>query len=128
MATSPRSRLFTHSDDAVSFPQGTVLFRAGDPGDYMYILKTGEVDLLVDDAVVETAREGAIFGEFALPDGEQRSSTAIARTAVELVRIDGRRFEFLVQQTPYFAVEVMRTLAARLRQMNERFLSKAPTD
>ena len=56
-----------------------------------------------------------IFGEMALIDSEPRSATAVAITDVELVPISEQQFLFLVSQTPYFALKVMRILAQRLR-------------
>ena len=56
-----------------------------------------------------------IFGEMALIDSEPRSATAVAITDVELVPISEKQFLFLVSQTPYFALTVMRILAQRLR-------------
>ena len=56
-----------------------------------------------------------IFGEMALIDNEPRSATAVAITDVELVPISEKQFLFLVTQTPYFALKVMRILAQRLR-------------
>ena len=61
----------------------------------------------------------SIFGEMALIDSEPRSATAVAITDVELVAISEKQFLFLVSQTPYFALKVMRTLAQRLRVTNK---------
>ena len=84
------------------------------------LLESGEVDLAVGGTVVETVGPGGIFGEMALIEHEARSATAIAKTPCELVPIDERRFSFMVQQTPNFAMHVLRTLAHRLRAMNAR--------
>jgi CRP-like cAMP-binding protein len=55
----------------------------------------------------------------ALIDDEPRSATAIAATDVELVSVSEKQFLFLVSQTPYFALKVMRILAQRLRKTNK---------
>jgi len=52
----------------------------------------------------------------AMVDGQPRTAAAVARTDCQLVPIDQKRFQFLVQQTPYFAIEVMRVLVERLRR------------
>jgi CRP-like cAMP-binding protein len=85
----------------------------------MYAVKEGEVELVVDGSAVETVGPGGIFGEMALIEHDVRSATAIARTTCELVPIDERRFTFLVQQNPYFAMQVFRVMARRLRRMNQ---------
>ncbi len=57
----------------------------------------------------------------ALIDSEPRSATAVAVTDVELVPVSEKQFLFLVSQTPYFALKVMRVLAQRLRVTNKTF-------
>jgi CRP-like cAMP-binding protein len=57
----------------------------------------------------------------ALIDSESRSAAAVAVTDVGLVPVSERQFLFLVNQTPYFALKVMRVLAQRLRVANKTF-------
>ena len=95
---------------------GQPVFTEGDPGDAMFAVVEGEVDIVLRGQVLETVREGGIFGELALVDDQPRSASAIARTPCQVAVIDLRRFSVLVQQTPFFAVEVMRVMAARLRR------------
>lgn len=82
--------------------------------------RAGEVDIVVRGNVVEMAGPGAFGGEMALIDQQRRSASAIARTRCELVRVNEQRFQFMIQQTPFFALEVMRTLVRRLRGMDTR--------
>ena len=58
------------------------------------------------------------FGEMALVDKAPRSATAIAVTDVDLVPVGEKQFLCLVDETPYFALKVMRVLARRLRAQN----------
>jgi len=60
-----------------------------------------------------------IFGEMALVDSSPRSATAHAVTDCKLAVVDQKRFEFLVQQTPNFAIQVMGVMADRLRKTTE---------
>jgi CRP-like cAMP-binding protein len=55
----------------------------------------------------------------AMVDGQPRTASAVARTDCRLVPIDQKRFQFLIQETPYFAIEVMRLLVERLRRVNQ---------
>jgi CRP-like cAMP-binding protein len=110
--------IFKSSKDSVAFSAGDVIFSTGDSGDVMYAVQEGEVDLRVGDAVVETVGEGGILGEMAIIDKGPRSATAVARTDCKLVPIDERRFEFLTQQTPNFALSVLRVMVRRLRASN----------
>jgi CRP-like cAMP-binding protein len=99
-----------------SFAPGDIIFSAGDAGDQMFVVRSGEVDIERDGKVIETLSAGGVFGEMALIDGAPRSATARAKTACELVPINERTFLFLVHETPFFAIAVMRTLAERLRR------------
>jgi CRP-like cAMP-binding protein len=109
---------------AVQIAAGQVIFRAGEPGDVMYVVKSGKVDIVYAGVLLDTVGTGGIIGEMALIGGEPRSATAIARADCVLTPIDEPRFEALVQQAPYFAVMVMRTLVKRLRLRNEVSVSR----
>jgi CRP/FNR family transcriptional regulator, cyclic AMP receptor protein len=108
--------LLMRSGDAESVSAGTTVFSEGDDGEQMYIVRSGEVTLSSDGHPLETVGEGGIFGELAVIDREPRSATAVTDTDSELVVIDKRRFWFLVQETPYFAEIVMKTMVNRLRR------------
>jgi CRP/FNR family transcriptional regulator, cyclic AMP receptor protein len=90
------------------------------PGDFIGIRKVTIGD---GNHVFETLSAGGILGEMALVDEQPRSATARAVSLAEVIPIDQGRFLFLVQQTPFFAVRVMRVMCARLRVMNERATS-----
>lgn len=118
----PMTSLFDHSADAKPVAAGTTIFQTGDPRDGMYAVVEGQVDIFVNGKHVETVEKGGIFGEMALIDKENRTGTAVAKTDARIVTVDERRFLFLVQQTPNFALHVMRVLSDRLRRMDERFV------
>lgn len=101
------------------YAAGDVIFAEGDKGDAMYVVRTGEVAIERRGHVMETLSGGGIFGEMALIDGSPRSATVRARTDCEVAPINEKSFLFLVHETPYFAIAVMRTLAERLRRMDE---------
>ena len=102
-----------------SFAAGDVIFSEGDKGDYMYVVRTGEVEIVRSEKVMEVLGPGGVFGEMALIDGSRRIATVRAKTDCVLAPINEKSFLFLVHETPYFAVAVMRTLANRLRRMDE---------
>jgi CRP/FNR family cyclic AMP-dependent transcriptional regulator len=113
-------KIFENTSDFEPFSAGQVVFEEGQPGDLMYVVKEGEVEVSVRGKVVETIGTGGILGEMALIDTGPRSATATAKTDCKLVPINQRRFTFMVQQTPYFSVEVMKVMADRLRKMNQQ--------
>jgi CRP/FNR family transcriptional regulator, cyclic AMP receptor protein len=108
--------LFQHSTEQESFEAGQLIFTEGQPGKVMYVVTAGEVEIKIGDTVIEALGSGDILGEMALIDTQPRSATAIAKTNCRLAPIDEQRFTFLVQQTPYFALQVMRIMADRLRK------------
>lgn len=109
--------LFRRSGDAITFQAGQVIFNQGDAGDVMYAVVEGDIDILLGDKVIDSAVPGGIFGEMALIDASPRSATARARTDCKLVPVDEKRFTFMVQQTPFFALQVMRIMSERLRRL-----------
>jgi CRP-like cAMP-binding protein len=116
----PSFNFFRNSPDVAAFEPGQVVFKQGDPGDVMYAVVEGRVDLTRDGRVLETVAEGNIFGELALVDDSPRGATATAATPARLAPVDKRRFTFLVQEHPTFALQVMAVVAERLRLANER--------
>ena len=99
-----------------TFKPGETIFVAGEKGDNMYVIRSGEVEIERDGKVVEHLGPGGIFGEMALIDGAPRAATATTKTACEVAPITEKAFLFLVHETPYFAISVMRALADRLRR------------
>ena len=101
-----------------SFTAGEVIFQQGERSDVMYGIISGEVEILVDGKVVETIYKGDVFGEGVLLHlDRQRDSTAIAKTDSLLAFLDREHFMFAVQQTPMFALEVMKSYSDRLRRL-----------
>jgi len=107
-------------NESRSFAGGQSIFNQGEPGDTMYVVIEGEVDLLVNGRLVEKLVAGGVLGEMALLDIAPRSASAVARTACKLVPVNQQRFSLLVQHKPDFALEIMRVMAGRLRQMDAR--------
>jgi CRP-like cAMP-binding protein len=102
-----------------TYKQGEIIFREGDPATVLYVIKSGRVDITTGNRQLATLDVNGIFGEMALIDKSPRSATVTAVTDVELVPVDERQFLFLVGQTPFFALKVMRVLAGRLRVANK---------
>ena len=98
---------------------GDVIFREGEKADELFVIKSGQVRIQVGNRTMADLATDNIFGGMALIDSEPRSATAVAITDVELVPISEKQFLFLVSQTPYFALKVMRILAQRLRATNK---------
>jgi CRP-like cAMP-binding protein len=112
--------LLRNDPSAKAVVAGDTIFSIGDPGDVAYVVTEGEIELSINGRTIETVGSGGIFGEMALIDRLARSATAKAGTDAKVVPIDQRRFLYLIQNTPFFAVEVMQVMADRIRRMDAR--------
>lgn len=108
--------LLCRVDEPRGHSAGEVIFKQGDRGDRMYVVRQGSVVLKDEDRVVDTVAVPGLFGELALIENDPRALTAVADTDVELVEIGARQFWVLVHETPGFAHLVMSVMARRLRR------------
>jgi CRP/FNR family cyclic AMP-dependent transcriptional regulator len=111
------TRLFGRDKSAFDLPAGQYVFHEGDASSEMYVVIDGQIDIVIGDKIVETVDPGGMFGEMSLIGPAPRSASAVARFDAKLVPVDSRRFQYLIQQTPYFAIHVISVLADRLRRM-----------
>jgi CRP-like cAMP-binding protein len=110
--------IFANETAPLRFAAGDIVFSTGDAGDSMYVVTGGEIDLRVGDEVVETVGPDGFFGEMALIEGGARTATAVAKSDCTLVPINEKRFLFMVQEVPFFALQIMRSLSRRLRAID----------
>jgi len=120
MANAPIDfRIFAGTGTPVrEFKAGDVIFNQGDAAEELFIIQSGEVEIRLGNRVLEKLSNYNFFGEMALIDSTPRSATAVAITDVKLVPVGEKQFLFLVSNTPYFALNVIRILARRLRTTN----------
>ena len=104
-----------------TYKAGEIIFREGDAAAEMFVIKSGHVAIRLGNRTLADLGERSIFGEMALIDAAPRSATAVTLTDCELVPVSEKQFLFLVQQTPFFALNVMRVLARRLDASNRSF-------
>jgi CRP/FNR family transcriptional regulator, cyclic AMP receptor protein len=103
---------------AREFKAGDVIFRQGEPAQELSIVQSGEVEIRLGNRILETLSQYSIFGETALIDNAPRSATAVAVSDAKLVPVSEKQFLFLISNTPYFALNVMRVMAKRSRTAN----------
>ena len=110
--------IFQKTSSPLTYVAGQVIFEEGESGSVMYGIIEGEVDLIVDGKIVETITTGDVFGEGALVQPEHdRASTAIAKTDCVLACLDRERFLFAIENTPMFAMDVLRSYSNRARRL-----------
>lgn len=107
---------FRHEKDHTTFEAGADLLREGEPADRMYVIVEGRVRIHAKGTTLGELGPGEIIGEVALLDARPRSASATALELTKAAAIDEKRFLFMVQNTPRFALHVMRVMAERLRK------------
>lgn len=113
-------RQFARSAGAtLTFASGTTVFAKGDPGQCMYIVQSGTLEMVIGEKVVETVGPNEAIGFMSMIDDAPRSSTARVTEACELTVIDRRLFRFMVDEVPNFALYIMGVLARRIRGMSQ---------
>jgi CRP/FNR family transcriptional regulator, cyclic AMP receptor protein len=96
-------------------PAGGVIFEEGASGAEMFGIMEGAVELRLPHGAVHRLGPDDTIGEMAIVDRSPRSATAVAVTDTKLAVIDRHRFLFLIDETPMFALQVMSSIAERLR-------------
>lgn len=96
---------------------GSAIIRQGDPGDKLYVIRSGEAEVEVAERGatrhVATLKEGDYFGEAALVSGEPRNATVRAVSDVELYTLGKEDFDHVIDSSPPFRDELRRVLFGR---------------
>lgn len=111
--------VFVSANEIRTYAPGEVIFAQGDESAQMFGVVSGAVELRKDGEPVVVVGPEATFGEMGIISKAPRSLMAVATEQSEIAVIDERTFLFLVQETPMFALQVMQSLAARIRQLDE---------
>jgi CRP/FNR family transcriptional regulator len=110
--------------DVVRFKTGELLFSYGDPGDSMFVIREGEVEVFFKDdtgerIVLETAREGDFFGELSLLDSGPRTASVVALRDTEALRVDRDDLTYLLRTQPRAALHLLAAMGRRMRVTTE---------
>ena len=102
---------------------GEPLFRAGEPGDSMFIVEHGAVELFVTDTtgqkiVLHTSQPGDFFGELSLLDGGSRTASATAVEPTSLLVLDREDLLQLFRKRPDAALDMLAVLGSMTRKAN----------
>ena len=110
--------------DELKVPEGHTLFQAGDPGDSLFIVRIGKIELFIKDTagqkiVLTTAEPGDMFGELAMLDSGSRTATALALTESEVLVLDRDDLVLLFQRKPEAALHMLAALTGLTRKADE---------
>jgi CRP-like cAMP-binding protein len=109
-----RLEMFRSELNLTEVQPGEVIFTEGDHAEDMFVVVEGEVEITKDGTVIDRAEPGDAVGELALINEAPRSATVTATTESRLARVSKARFESLVAENPFFALDVMEQMAERL--------------
>jgi uncharacterized membrane protein len=110
--------------DEMKVPEGETLFQAGEPGDALFVVRAGEIELYIKDnvgqkIVLNVATAGDMFGEVALLDSGARTATAIALSDSELLVLDRDDLMLLFQKRPEAALHMLGVMSGMTRKADE---------
>jgi CRP-like cAMP-binding protein len=109
-------RAISRIADVLEVPAGQVLARAGDTGDRFFFIVDGAARVEVTPDKHHRLGPGEFFGEMSLLDGQPRSATVVADTAVRLLVVERRDFWALLKEVPALTERILVTLCRRVRQ------------
>jgi uncharacterized membrane protein len=108
--------------DVVTVPAGQILYNAGDPGDSIYVVRSGAVEIFFkndtgDRILLETARAGDFFGETSLMDGGPRTASAIVVSDLEALFVDRGDLDEFFRLRPAAALHLLAASGRRVREI-----------
>ncbi|MEQ1567012.1 MAG: cyclic nucleotide-binding domain-containing protein [Myxococcota bacterium] len=122
--TERELRVVAQATTPRQFPGDAVVFEEGDPGNELYLLVAGGVEVCKEGATIAVLTPGSTFGEMAMLDEPQRSASAFTVGETELMVISREGFFAMLRAHPLLAVKVLWNLllglSANLRRTNER--------
>jgi CRP-like cAMP-binding protein len=111
---------------------GETVFDEGDPGDQLYVIQSGEIELTRETAsqqrVVARLGAGDFFGELGVVLGEPRSSTAVAVSTTRVIALDRETLESMCMDEPSIAMRMIRVLVSRLIESERRLAALGVDD
>ena len=111
--------------DVVKFAAGEHIFHYGEPGDSIYVISSGEVEVFMKNdtgerIVLEVATRGDFFGELSLLDNGTRTASVMAVQDTETLRLDRGDLETFLRLCPHAAMEMLGAMGKRHRVTVER--------
>jgi CRP/FNR family cyclic AMP-dependent transcriptional regulator len=124
-------KLLAFTGERMNYGAGQELFHQGDQGDAMYVILSGVADVVIDTPTgpitVAQLSKNNFVGDMAILCDVPRTATIKARENLSTLKISKDMFYRLVAEFPQMAIEMMRELAHRLEDTNQR-LREASTD
>ncbi len=113
--------------EEAEFESGRIIFEEGAPGNKMYIIKEGKVEVRLKRGdlilVLAELKKGDFFGEFSLVQEAERSATCVATQKVNLFSLSKEKFWKIAEKNPRIGLKILKNLseemAERIRETNK---------
>ena len=109
-----------------AYDDGTCIVRQGERGDCMYVLQTGRVEVVLEDAegevVLSVLEPGDVFGEMALFTKEPRSATVRTCGEARILTIDRKTFLKRIHEDPSLGFQILKKMSERIEEQNRELL------
>jgi CRP/FNR family cyclic AMP-dependent transcriptional regulator len=110
--------------ETLHFDKGDTIFNAGDAGDSIYIVRSGRVEVFIENyeghkIILRDNEKGDVFGDISLLDGGPRTATAVAIEDTETLTLDRDNLLELVTKHPHAGLDLLTVMGQRLRATNE---------
>ena len=119
------------SDDAMlgkAYPDGAVIIRQGDPGDCMFVVQSGTVEVVREEGgattVLAELGPNDFFGEMSLFEHESRSATVRAKRDARVLTVDRKTLFRRIQNDPSLALNLLRTMSHRIRELDRELAAE----
>lgn len=103
----------------MNFPAGSIIFNEGEAGNCLYVVQSGVIEMVINGKVVDTCGVNEAIGFLSVIDQAPRTATARVKEAAEVSVIDQKKFRFMVDEVPNFAIYIMEAMSHRIRGMRE---------
>lgn len=105
------------------YQDGEVIIRQGEPGNCMYVIQEGRVEIILKrngrELQLAIREEGDFFGEMAIFEREVRSATVRALGKVRALTVDKKNFMRRIHADPSLAFRIVETMSKRIRELTE---------
>jgi len=110
--------------DSVTLKTGETLFNAGEPGESLFVVRSGSIELFIKDTVgqkivLTISEAGDLFGELSLLDSGPRTATAVALSETELLVLDRGDLLLLFERRPDAALNMLAAMSTMTRKADE---------
>jgi CRP-like cAMP-binding protein len=105
------------------YKNGEILIKQGEPGDCMFMIQSGDVEVISEndgkETIIARRGKGDFVGEMALFSEEVRSATVRASGKVKAITVDKRNLLANIQKNPTLAFKIIEAMSRRIRELSD---------